>query len=120
MHTDSLHHRHTGGIASLFLGARMSQYSQTAPDRATMSTTQVLLWNFRQIPNVYNPRVDAEAIALEKTLGVHVIRHQEKKPAGTDVLLHFAHFRPSEMVMVGDRVRFCHDRSFMTFHGSSY
>jgi predicted HAD superfamily phosphohydrolase YqeG len=40
---------------------------------------------------------------------VHVIRHQEKKPAGSDVLQHFAHFRPSEMVMVGDRVRCCHD-----------
>ncbi|KAF9973345.1 hypothetical protein BGZ73_003422 [Actinomortierella ambigua] len=44
------------------------------------------------------------ATALEKSLGVHVLRHQEKKPGGGhELLAHFKGFEREEIAFVGDR-----------------
>ena len=45
-----------------------------------------------------------EAETLEKALGIHVLRHADKKPAGSSAELE-AHFGcpASELIMVGDR-----------------
>ncbi|KAG0080134.1 hypothetical protein BGZ93_003024 [Podila epicladia] len=44
------------------------------------------------------------AIAIEKALGVDVLRHQHKKPAGGDELLHYFDSTPaSQIAFVGDR-----------------
>ncbi|KAG0342709.1 hypothetical protein BG000_002054 [Podila horticola] len=60
-----------------------------------------------------------EAIAIEKALGVHVLRHQEKKPAGGDELLHYFDSTPaSRIAFVGDRaltdVVFGHNYGMLT------
>lgn len=50
------------------------------------------------------PRAGTEAAALEAALGVAVLRHKEKKPAGgkEDMEAHFG-CAARELVMVGDR-----------------
>ncbi|KAF9292477.1 hypothetical protein BGZ68_005160 [Mortierella alpina] len=47
---------------------------------------------------------DHQAKAIESSLQVHVLRHQEKKPSGGQELLkHFPGVDPSEIAFVGDR-----------------
>ena len=50
---------------------------------------------------------DKDAIRMEETLGIPVIRHAIKKPGGIDeVLSHFATTvtHPTQLCMVGDRI----------------
>ncbi|KAF9423942.1 hypothetical protein BGZ94_008125 [Podila epigama] len=73
---------------------------------------------WRQCKNVYKDKIvivsnsagtpddknGLEALAIEKTLGVHVLRHTEKKPAGGDELLRrFPGTDASRIAFVGDR-----------------
>eukprot|EP00547_Thalassionema_nitzschioides_P005947 CAMPEP_0194203916 /NCGR_PEP_ID=MMETSP0156-20130528/3566_1 /TAXON_ID=33649 /ORGANISM="Thalassionema nitzschioides, Strain L26-B" /LENGTH=193 /DNA_ID=CAMNT_0038929777 /DNA_START=95 /DNA_END=673 /DNA_ORIENTATION=- len=47
----------------------------------------------------------ADAIEIERTLGIKVIRHNEKKPGGLDaVLSHFEMTDPCRICVVGDRL----------------
>jgi phosphatidylglycerophosphatase GEP4 len=47
----------------------------------------------------------ADATAIEESLGIPVIRHQEKKPGGLEeVLSHFDLTDPAELCIVGDRL----------------
>ena len=47
---------------------------------------------------------DHQAKAIESSLQVHVLRHQEKKPSGGQELLkHFHGVDPTEIAFVGDR-----------------
>ncbi|CAO3570380.1 unnamed protein product [Mortierella alpina] len=49
-------------------------------------------------------RDDHQAKAIESSLQVHVLRHQEKKPSGGQELLkHFNGVDPTEIAFVGDR-----------------
>jgi phosphatidylglycerophosphatase GEP4 len=58
----------------------------------------------------------ADAVALEESLGISVIRHVEKKPGGiAEVLKHFGLDDPSEICMVGDRLST--DVVFGNLHG---
>ncbi|CAO3622141.1 unnamed protein product [Cunninghamella blakesleeana] len=45
-----------------------------------------------------------EAEALEKALGIHVLRHTEKKPSGGKALTNHFKALPNEISFVGDRV----------------
>jgi phosphatidylglycerophosphatase GEP4 len=47
----------------------------------------------------------AEAIKIERDMGIQVIRHDEKKPGGLqEVLAHFSLDEPQRICMVGDRL----------------
>jgi phosphatidylglycerophosphatase GEP4 len=57
-----------------------------------------------------------DAIHIEETLGIPVIRHREKKPGGLDeVLKHFDLKDPAELCVVGDRL--LTDIVFGNLHG---
>ncbi|KAI9342807.1 mitochondrial PGP phosphatase-domain-containing protein [Obelidium mucronatum] len=46
-----------------------------------------------------------EATEIEKSLKVKVLRHEEKKPGGTqDLLNHFPSLHPSQIAVIGDRL----------------
>lgn len=47
----------------------------------------------------------ADAITIEASLGIQVIRHEEKKPGGLqEVLTHFGLDDPASICIVGDRI----------------
>jgi phosphatidylglycerophosphatase GEP4 len=57
-----------------------------------------------------------DALLIETSLGINVIRHDEKKPGGLDeVLRHFQLSDPAELCMVGDRL--LTDIVFGNLHG---
>ncbi|KAI8337176.1 mitochondrial PGP phosphatase-domain-containing protein [Chlamydoabsidia padenii] len=45
-----------------------------------------------------------EAQALEQSLGVHVLRHADKKPSGGEALTHHLQIPPDQIAFVGDRI----------------
>ncbi|MDO8481448.1 MAG: YqeG family HAD IIIA-type phosphatase [Nanoarchaeota archaeon] len=46
----------------------------------------------------------ATAKAIEKSLGIAVIRHKKKKPAGMEEVEAFFNCRPEEIIVIGDRL----------------
>jgi len=58
----------------------------------------------------------AEAQEIEAALGMHVLRHREKKPRGFEELMsHFEDLNPSEICFIGDRL--LTDILFGSLHG---
>ena len=56
-----------------------------------------------------------EAIAIEEQLGIPVIKHHLKKPAGLEETLAFFQLEPCELAVVGDRL--LTDVVFGNLHG---
>lgn len=44
------------------------------------------------------------AATLERSVGIHVLRHNSKKPAGIEKVTEYFECAPSELAMVGDRL----------------
>ena len=56
-----------------------------------------------------------EALAIEDSLGIHVLRHFGKKPEGLQETLDFFQMKPRELAVVGDRI--LTDIVFGNLHG---